>query len=295
MSKGVILLALERSIYGRMAFNSALCVRALMPNLPIHLFYSGDSLKSLSPVHRSFFSNIEELPKEYFTYDDKFKPFRCKSRIYEISPFDETLYLDADTAIFRNKKFLEFWNQPKREIEIQTFNLINLTNGSKVFESEHHSGLWLKYNLMAAHYGIEKKTLPQMNSSFMYFRKGERAEEFFNLTKTLFDSPDAPAPNFRGEFPDEFFFQTAGAMLEVFPTNIPFVPLFGSHETKYKGNHQLFTEYMGIMTYGLKSLNHVKAAYNDTIYNYQSSNPKLNKIPIFYHEDKIQSYKTSSN
>lgn len=74
------------------AMHSAESVRRLHPELPMVLFTSAQDVEENGETLRAAFGKVEIHPDARFSYRDKIQPFG-------LSPFDKTLFLDADTEL----------------------------------------------------------------------------------------------------------------------------------------------------------------------------------------------------
>lgn len=57
--------------------------------------------------------SIEKFGYQYHVHEENEEPsLLCKGKMYELSPFQNTLYLDCDTIVLRDLQLDEFYNQP---------------------------------------------------------------------------------------------------------------------------------------------------------------------------------------
>lgn len=269
MTKGIILLAMGNRIYGNMAFNLALSIKATNRTIPIILYTDHNATGNLTDKHKAFFTEIRTLAPEYYIYDNKVMYFRAKSRLYDLSPFDHTLWLDADTVFIQGKDVADFFDIDA-DFLAQTYNLIDLDTGNKTIDTAFHNMIWGDPKQIKRYYKLPDKTLlPQINSSIIAFKKGDVAATMFDTVKELYKNPHPPCEGFRGEFPDEFFFHVAGAMTGIMSPVIPFTPLYGDHEFGhlYWQAKDIADNHYGVMTYGLDTVKHIQAYYNSIVDN----------------------------
>lgn len=270
-TRGVILLAMGSPLYGRLAFNCALTLKAQRPRTPVRLWWQGSALAELKPRHLDFFDERVELPQEFYRYGNQTQFFRVKTRLNELTPFEETLFLDADVAFFNNgllRKWLDRDDLP--DFAAQTFNLLSADTGEKLVPTEYGSGTWSTPQDMKKHWGwADGLEIPQINSSFMFWRRTEKNDQFWARVATLWDAPLPKRVAFNssvGEtIPDELLFHAAGAELGIRSPEVPFVPLYADHETPASAFPSIRSKYWGLMTYGQAVANHVAAMYNDAV------------------------------
>src|SRR5687768_10941291 len=94
LDKGIILLATGAPFYGRMAYNLAVTIKAVEP-VSVTVLHKGAGISHLSQKQLSIFDNIIEITDESFA---------AKLCLLDYSPYDRTLYFDADMAWLPVKK-----------------------------------------------------------------------------------------------------------------------------------------------------------------------------------------------
>ena len=94
--KGVLIIAGGHPFYGQMAVNLAASLRLSDSSVNIHLAYHGLALTHLDQSKKDLFSSMSLIPDEYLTHNGKVSYFKAKTHVLDLSPFDETLFLDAD-------------------------------------------------------------------------------------------------------------------------------------------------------------------------------------------------------
>lgn len=205
MSKGIVLLALGKWNYGALAANCAATIRASNPDIPIHLIYTESAVKCLSKEHWGLFSSNRQLSEDTFYTEAGVKSYlQGKFFIYDASPFTETIYIDADTALFDGGIDAAF--EACKETDI-TFQL----RGKYDFETGKATGSyskWADYNDIRKVYG-EYASMPRLSSEFIYFKKCAFAERLFDVADDIFFHPQIPFTKFDGYMPDELAFDIA--------------------------------------------------------------------------------------
>lgn len=94
MTQGYITLATGSRAYYDMAENLAASIRVMDPGRPIALAHDHDAV--ISPAARRLFDYLIPLPNDpnYVTVTNKFK-------LFELSPFDQTMFVDADCLLVK--------------------------------------------------------------------------------------------------------------------------------------------------------------------------------------------------
>lgn len=286
MDRGIILLALGNRIYGNMAFNLVLSIRATNKTIPIILYTDHAAIANLNDKQKALFTEIRTLPGKYYIYNNKAMYFRAKSRLYELAPFEHTMWLDADVAFLPGKNVEDLFDD-NVDFKAQTYNLINLDTGEKHIDTPYQHMIWGDPKKIKKYYKFPDNTLlPQINSSIIVFKKGDVAETMFNKVCELYEDPRPPCESFRGEYPDEFFFHVAGAMTQTMSPIIPWAPIYGDHEFGhlYWKYEDIEKNNYALMTYGLETVRHVKQFY-DIIINNAAKSLRF-KGGIFRHMNK---------
>lgn len=107
--------------------------------------------------------------------ENAWKGFLFKLKIYKYSPYEETIYIDADSLIICDIGF--FWNMfVSVQSEVSAFGYdIPLTNKAS---SWLYTGKYIKEK-----FNIDK--IPGFNGGVIYWRKGEKSKEVFEYAIQL--------------------------------------------------------------------------------------------------------------
>lgn len=157
----------------------------------------------------------ESLPEEYRVIVDRvayLKPahgfYGClnKLRLLEISPFDETIFVDADCILVKNDM-----DRHWAKFQCDGFSIA----GAKVTQGD-----WYGFRIAEI---IEKLRIPymvKMNSGVFYFAKGRYSDEFFETAIALVDKHKNLLGQFhrnRLQLADEPFIGAALGVLNIAP------------------------------------------------------------------------------
>lgn len=267
-SKGIVILALGHPQYGRMAANLASSIRGNC-DLPIHLVYSGDAIAHLLPQHLALFASKSECPSEYYTSNGKTAYFKAKTKLFDLSPFERTIYLDADTIMFSGKSISELFDAFK-DVDITFENYGKL----------RPNHLWFDAKEAIMKFGDRiKHDIYEVRSQLIYFRKTESNKLFFDTATEIYDNPKVKSYDFRGNVPDELAFNIASGIIGIKP-----------HQENYKVIHwemtdgknkrivELLENYYGISVGGEHISPNVKTQYDGIARFFQQ---KL-QLPYFY-------------
>lgn len=196
--KGIILIATTHPYYGRMAYNLCMTIKATGTKVPVHLFWSGTALNHLSEDQRCLFDGLHEITQQAFA---------AKLHLYELSPFDETLYLDVDTAWLPKYK-------PEDLMNIDA-DYASITEGTNQDPHPKYY-FWADWNEIKEVYGIQQ--IYQWRSEVVYFKKTERVARMFQVAQEVYAAPRLKTLHRFGEhIPDELAFNIACAKIGIEP------------------------------------------------------------------------------
>lgn len=161
MTKGVVFVAHNNGIvnYYEMAAYAAQRVKQYL-DLPVTVITDVDSLRQT----KNTFSNT--ILVEPNTHNSRHKNVwinKNRYRVYDLSPYDETLVLDTDYVVNSNK-------------------LLQLFNQNHDFKV-HNSVRWLMMNNVVEYIGTSK--IPTCWATVMFFRKSSRVQQIFDMMEMI--------------------------------------------------------------------------------------------------------------
>ena len=233
--KGILIVALGAPEYGRMAANLASSIRYIDQGMKIHMVWSGQSISHLSEEHKALFTSMAECPPEYYTKHGKTVYIKAKTCIYELSPFEETIFLDADMIWFSgpNRKNASSLFEELKDVEL-TFQHRGYFDLSRDDINERYSN-WcniaeVKEKYFDGSIGQEAKEAGfgryyHLHSEFIFFKRSESNKAFFDLCREIFDNPKVKPALFDGDIPDELAFDIAVAVTGKNPHKDSFLPI----------------------------------------------------------------------
>ena len=249
MSKGFVILALGHSYYGRMALNLAVSIKASDTSANVTLLHSKGMLDPFNRDERAFFSNGDingdyqlsciEVDESLYTFKGNKEYQMAKCSVYDLSPYDQTVYLDADSIWLETLKpdqlFAKCWNNPV------LFQCINEWDIQKewgclwtVQKDKPNEGLKQIREL----YGItDHRTIYEMQSSFLYFEKSRVAKAFFDTARECYIKRPFHFWEWNGGIPDELVFNISTAINNIKLPEFPYTPLcFNDYTWNFKGD-----------------------------------------------------------
>lgn len=210
--KGIVLIALGNEWYARWAGQLAGSIH-YTSKLPVTL---------LTDKERGIRDVTEKVINEgCYTIDGMFRPLYAKTWLYELSPYAETLYLDADMI----------W-LPKRPADELFFAGVDFTISCR---SHHEAGKWdnsiihwAKALEIAEKYpSFAEKAIYNISTETMFFRKTEAVRMLFEKAKHFFNDPGVEyVPFGAGQPPDELAFCLAMLQTGIEPHKSPWLPIY---------------------------------------------------------------------
>lgn len=166
MNKGFLILA-QNSVtvdYIKCAETLAQSIKRTMPHIPVSLV--SDDVES-SP----YFDNVIALP-----YGDQAKDSQWKLindwQVYEASPYDHTIKLEADLFIPRS---IDYYFDVCSQLDVVVATTIRSYN-----QKISHNRYYRKF--------IDNNNLPDCYNAITYFKKSKTAEDFFKLVRNIFEN-----------------------------------------------------------------------------------------------------------
>jgi alpha-N-acetylglucosamine transferase len=152
-SKGFLLMALGHSNYGKMALQLAVSLKNTCPGVPIALIYTASAISDIGQrVQLSLYFDEMILAPEYiYTRAGKTEYIKAKTYLYDMSPWDTTIFLDADMIAFPSRSMAELF----QELDAHDFTIQNRGFIDLAAEKLSAESYWVDlYELKAALYKI---------------------------------------------------------------------------------------------------------------------------------------------
>lgn len=236
MSKGIVLIACGSPAYGQWALNLCMSIRVTDPEANITLLHYGSGADHILPFSY-LFENVTRIPDEFIVIDGIESLVRSKVCLYDLSPYDETIFIDADVICFPKKKVTELFDQLK-DVEF------TIGNRGEINPESESKFAWTSSKNLVEKFGGK---IFNLSSEFIYFKKGKVSKKIFSESKKAFDNPPVEYRRFAGAVPDELAFQVSMMKLGIEPHASPFLPFYWeAHEKKQYQLHELYrTEFYG--------------------------------------------------
>jgi len=222
--RGIILIALGAPYYGQLAANLAASIQFTCGGrMPIHLVWAENALAHLTQQKLGLFTTMQECPHEYYHRGAKTVYVKAKTHLYDLSPFDKTIFLDVDSIMLgRNTLEQAFENLKHLDFTMENRSRLNLAQPNITDDY-----LWANVSDVKRVFSSGDGFLYGLHSEFIYWKKCEKLAEYFETVKEVFKDPQIPMKHvFDGDIPDEFPFAMAMIKHRMYPHECPYRPLY---------------------------------------------------------------------
>lgn len=216
--RGVLILALGHPYYGCYAFNLALSIKASCPHMPVAIAYNDTGIQHLDPPRKALIDLFLKVDQSYFTEDI----IRAKLYLDKISPFEETLALDADIIWFPQRPVDALMNSlASSEVAISNKGYMPLKDAHDKFIQ------WTKGSeILKAYPEFADRKLYNLFSEMIWFKKGETTTRLFDEARRIAQDPKVSYMQFAGGMPDELAFELAMMSLDMELQKQPLTPFY---------------------------------------------------------------------
>lgn len=285
--QGIILLALGQPHYGNYAANLAMSIKFNLPDMPIALLHDDTAIRHISGDKRiKLFDQLVEVPKEIYQVNGENRYIRTKNFLYSLTPFEETLFLDADIVLFPNVAD----SISKLINELSEFDFSVSSRGFYELDklSDNTYSQWVKIEDVKKAYGLKKGRYYGLHSEFFWFKKTAKNDKFFSLVESItadFDSykvithdhsvhhsaislineVEVRRAVFASGTPDELPYAIAMAKMKQYPHKDNFTPIYWELADYNKLIHkvkELYSQYIGLSWGGNRTPAETTKLYN---------------------------------
>ena len=273
MSKGIIIIALGHPNYGKMAAVLAASLRCMNKTLPITLLTNESGSRHLTMLEKGLFTSIEKPHPDYYTNETgEFSPLKPRVYINELSPYDQTLSLDADNLWIQG-------NDPEKVIDSLFGKVFTISNMGHTITDENadpDKSQWGPIQDIAQAYKIQHRKFYKVYAEWFYFEKNELSQAFFATAQKVFNEPPlCKTIRFIGQpVTEELAFCIAMARHSLYPHAEPYLPTFWYYREPDKSGALPFELKAAYFTYSLGGNVtpdwHVNTYNNQAAYVYQT-------------------------
>jgi len=256
-SIGILLLATGHQNYYRMAVNLAASIKRHNAQVDISCVIDASPFPiAFSPLIDKHFRIPSMLPGD------------LKTRIYELSPYDRTLYLDVDMIMLPDRDITELFT----ELDGVPFTVMNTCAGDDY-------SVWVDATAIRSATQNVDDPLPAYYSELMYFEKCEYTASYFEKVRYEYVTSELRGKQFAGGMADELAFILASMKGRIFPHKLNWLPIFWHFRDRKDTGlqpYQLAKKYYGYSLGGNRTPPHVKAQY-DNLVSYYAQVMKVTK------------------
>lgn len=208
MSKGILIPFFHKRGYPFAAFNLALTIKHFNPEIKIAGYHDA-SINHLHENDSEIFDVLIQMKDEDKYVGGSFNPARLKLSLYDITPFDETIILDADCLAIADIGTI--FDECAKQGGYYYSHIKEQYN----YDDERENALmdWAYMDDIYSHFKLRTSlTLPITNSSFQYVRKCKEAKELFEQANKNLDNPiplDKLKHTWGNGQPDELYMNVA--------------------------------------------------------------------------------------
>lgn len=226
----IVLIATGRREWGDMALNLCLSIKSNSPNQKVALIHTQSAINGLEPLINSAFDF------QYLIYNSDFATayehaFYLKTQLYDICtvmcPTAEAfLYLDSDIVIIAGKDPSAWFSDHRKR------NFTTYCNDVYDYATKRRSRpdytFWCNVEDAKEYFKIaDDAKIPQINSSFVYFKPCPDVKHFFDVSKDIWnDTGFTKYEDYKGAKPDELCLNIAAALSGMLPHQTTYRPIF---------------------------------------------------------------------
>jgi len=259
-TRGVVIIALGHPYFGRMAHQLALGIKLADPEMQVALVHNASALTHLAPYDLSkTFDRLIAAPEESYTRNGNREYVKCKTWVYELSPFDRTLLLDADMIWLPRRTASELFDAfGESDFSAQNHGHVDIADAA-----EKGYVQWASLKDISEAYGMTTGRYYNVQSECVYFRKSEAAKALFDAWKHEYENLKVEHRVFAGGVPDELPLAIALLLTGTHLHETNFIPVFWQLMRRGVWDEQhLFANFFALSIGGNRSHHHVKMLYD---------------------------------
>lgn len=206
IKEGILLVSFGSATYAKYAYNMAYSIRHYCQSLPIYLYTDG---VGMDQIDQSVFDRVE---KYEFDLND---PGLNKIKLFEISPFEKTLYLDVDGVCLQDISPL-FKELEDHNVFAQVIDFGKKDDKITYSEWANNTTIWEHFKLK------EDAVLCGTQTSVIYFNRSKEARKFFSQLKENYENKLPKEKyllmwGFKKNHPDELYYSGTMAQFNIVP------------------------------------------------------------------------------
>lgn len=247
MKRAYIIIATGRPVFGEMALNLCLSLKANEPQSQVMLLHDSTSIKGNEERIGKYF-DIAKCSSVFGPENPATLAHLLKLQAFQIAKVEgitEAIILDADTMILPDKRPSQWFEQYPRDFVAYTNDCYYYQ--TKKYEREGEN-FWCDPEKAKDYFSEPTMStpfpawnkMPQINASFIYFKVSRDAELVFEeALKVWNDSGFTDYKNFRGGKSEEMCFNIAMAKTGTPLPIIPYRPLYLQCYSENRAEHYI--------------------------------------------------------
>lgn len=258
--RGVLLIALGHPQYGKMAYTLANSLRYSCGDIKIHLVYTSSAIAHLNESQLDVFTSIEPAPLDSYTRNGNIEYIKCKTWMYQLSPFDTTIFLDSD-MIWLSKNSIHGLFEQLKDVDYTVQNRDFVDLADKNLNPKYSQ--WADVTEIRDSYKFKKGKYYSLHSEFVYFKKTAKNKVFFNEWVKQYDHLKVKHATFANGIPDELPLAIATVIHEQYPHKDAFLPIYWERAEKPLSRSELINNFYGYSIGGNRITQNQENTYND--------------------------------
>lgn len=230
-------MAVGEKRYGSFALNWCLSVKAANPKAKTALIFTPSAIEGIEEYVHAFFDYTLQVDNGGVENPVELA-FKLKTQLYDLAltimPDAEAyLFMDADTIMLSGRSIDEFFTELKDvEFTMWCNDVYDFATQSRMRDDYT---FWCDLKILPQYFegGLLSAKMPQVNSSFIYFKRTDRNKHIFYLSQAAWHNPQLPHKKYRGVMPDEFCFNLSLCQNKALPHQIPYYPIFFSFASEH--------------------------------------------------------------
>jgi hypothetical protein len=233
---GIVTIACGHNLYGRYAWNLTLSAKANDMGMPVTLIADADGISQFNEGQLAMFDKVIMVKDSWYTFKGLKLPLMLKFKLYDLSPYDRTLFMDADTIISPMQD-IRAWSESMKGTPFTMANRGYNDPDKGISE-------WVDKDILKSTYDV--KAWIDLSSEFIYFERSESVAKMFTDAMKFYKDDKLPMRKFAGDRPDEPFFNLAMDKNGIAPHKIPYAPTYWlPAQRKFKSAMEIKREFFG--------------------------------------------------
>jgi len=224
MNRAFVIVATGHSNFGQMALNLCLSIKA-NSNYAVILLHTSSAVMDIDVTR---FDSAHQFDYRLVNYADNpaKQAFLLKLLSYQIlihKPYDTFILLDADTIVLPGNN-LDDWFENKKPFHAYYNDLFSFETNTYVTKNYH---FWCDPLEAKKYFKIPSNAfMPQINASFIYFRKSPYAKAIFEKALEVWYDEEFTYSKYRDTKTEEMCLNIACALVGRKPDQVPYRPIW---------------------------------------------------------------------